>query len=147
MKLEISVFGLLCALQASAFALDINQLPLLGKTGDRCRAELAPNGYVTAGGQNAVVCKASGYVGSTCYCYAGQYRVQGHIIRSSDYADVQSGNRCRVDMAAYGMVTANGKRYLMCLGSGWVGTTCACSAGQNRVVGQIVRSSDYADVP
>jgi len=147
MKLGVLVFGILCALQATAFALDTNQLPFFAKTGDRCRAELAPSGYTTAGGQNAVVCKASGYVGSPCYCFAGQYRVPGHIIRSSDYADVQSGNRCRVDLAAYGLVSANGKRFMMCLGSGWVGTTCACSAGANRVMGQIVRSSDYADIP
>lgn len=83
----------LFALQATAWAIDINQFPKIVKMGDRCRAsvaQFAPYGYVPAGGGQHIMCRVNAYVGTRCYCWFGPTQVFGQVVRSSDYADVKN---------------------------------------------------------
>lgn len=93
MKMIFAAAATMLALQSSAMALDLRQFPHVVKMGDRCRvnvAYLAAYGIVPAGGGQHIMCKVNAYVGTPCYCWFGQYRVNGEVVRNADFADIKN---------------------------------------------------------
>jgi hypothetical protein len=92
MKVILAAVAALICLQSTAWAIDINTLNSALRKGDRCRADVSSfkaMGLTTAGGGKHIMCPMNGFIGSRCYCYFGQYRVPGQIVRNADFADIK----------------------------------------------------------